>query len=356
MSNVHLFEPYTVRGNTFRNRVGVSPMCQYSAEDGFANDWHLVHLGSRAVGGVGLVIAEATAIEPRGRITPQDIGIWSDDHIAPLKRITQFITEQGAIAGIQLAHAGRKASSYHPWSGKSGFVPYDEGGWEVVAPSAVPFNPDATPPHQLTHDEIDSIRANFISGAKRAIKAGFTFIELHAAHGYLLNSFLSPLSNHRTDEYGGSFENRARLLAEIATETRAIMPDSDVLAVRISATDWVEGGWTGDDSVALAKLLKPLGVDIIDASSGGLDIRQKIDIKPLYQVPFASQIRREAEIATATVGLINDAHQADQIIRDGEADMVLLGRKLLNDPYWTLHAAQTLGQPAPIPSQYLRGF
>lgn len=352
----HLFEPYTIRGVTFRNRVGVSPMCQYSSEDGFVTDWHLVHLGSRAVGGAGLVIAEATAVEPRGRITPHDAGIWSDDHIAPFQRIAQFITEQGAVAGIQLAHAGRKASTYRPWAGKSGLVPHSEGGWDVVAPSNLPFNPATIPPHQLTLAEIDGIRDDFINGAKRAIQAGFQFIEIHAAHGYLINSFLSPLSNQRTDEYGGSFENRARLLIEIVSAIRPIMPDRDVLAVRFSAVDWVEGGWTIEDSVALAQQLKPLGVDIIDASSGGLDIRQKIDAKPHYQVPFASQIRREAAIPTAAVGLITDAHQADQIIRSDEADLVLLGRKLLNDPYWTLHAAQALGHPAPIPNPYLRGF
>jgi 2,4-dienoyl-CoA reductase-like NADH-dependent reductase (Old Yellow Enzyme family) len=352
----HLFEPYTLRGITFRNRIGMSPMCQYSAEDGFANEWHFVHLGSRAVGGAGLIIAEATAVEARGRISPQDIGIWSDDHIAPLKRIADFITEQGAVAGIQLAHAGRKASSYRPWAGKSGFVPHEEGGWDVVAPSNLSFNPANQPPHQLTLDEIDVIRESFVVGAKRAIQAGFTFLELHAAHGYLLNAFLSPLSNQRTDQYGGSFENRARLLTEIATETRAIMPDTSVLAVRFSAVDWVEGGWTIEDSVKLAQALKPLGVDIIDASSGGLDIRQQIDIKPLYQVPFASQIRHEAQIATAAVGLITDAQQADQIIQTGDADLILLGRKLLSNPYWAIEAAQALGQPAPIPNQYLRGF
>lgn len=352
----HLFEPYTLRGITFRNRIGVSPMCQYSAEDGFANDWHLVHLGSRAVGGVGLVIAEATAVEARGRISPQDIGIWSDAHIPPLKRIADFITEQGAVAGIQLAHAGRKASSYRPWADKRGFVPHQEGGWDVVAPSNLPFNPDTTPPHELTLDEIDSIRDHFISATKRAVQAGFTFIELHGAHGYLLNSFLSPLSNIRIDQYGGSLENRARLLIEVASESRAVMPDESVLAVRLSAVDWVEGGWTIEDSVTLSKLLKPLGVDIIDASSGGLDIRQKIDIKPNYQVPFASQIRREAEIATATVGLITEPVQANQIIQSGDADLILLGRALLADPYWAIRAAQALGEVPPIPNQYLRGF
>jgi 2,4-dienoyl-CoA reductase-like NADH-dependent reductase (Old Yellow Enzyme family) len=352
----HLFQPYILRGLTFRNRIGVSPMCQYSAQDGFANDWHLVHLGSRAAGGAGLVIAEATAVEARGRISPQDIGIWSDAHVEPLARIARFITEQGAVAGIQLAHAGRKAGTFRPWAGQSGYVPHSQGGWQAVGASPIPFSETSPAPMPLSVDEIQQVKAAFVRGAERAVQAGFTFIELHAAHGYLLNTFMSPLSNQRDDDYGGSFENRIRLTLETAAAMRQVLPDEAVLAVRISATDWVDGGWTVDDSVQLARALKPLGVDLMDVSSGGLDPRQQITLEAGYQVPFAERIRKEADIPTAAVGLINEPVHADEIIRNGQADMALLARALLRDPHWPIHAARELGEPAPIPPQYLRGF
>ncbi len=352
----HLFEPYTLRGVTFRNRIGVSPMCQYSAEDGFANDWHLVHLGARAAGGAGLIIAEAAAVEARGRISPQDLGIWKDEHTAPLARVAEFISAQGAVPGIQLAHAGRKAGTFRPWAEKRGYVPHDEGGWQAVGASALPFTQNSPTPQELSIAEIQDVHAAFLRSAERAVQAGFTFIEIHAAHGYLLNTFLSPLSNTRTDDYGGSFENRARFLVDLSAAMRQILPDDVVLAVRISATDWVEGGWTVDDSVALACVLKPLGVDLMDVSSGGVDPRQQIKVEPGYQVPFAARIRQEAEIATAAVGMITEPAQADDVIRTGQADFALLARAFLADPHWALHAARELGEPAPIPPQYLRGF
>jgi 2,4-dienoyl-CoA reductase-like NADH-dependent reductase (Old Yellow Enzyme family) len=354
----HLFDPFTLRGLTLRNRIGVSPMCQYSCEDGFATDWHLVHLGSRAVGGAGLVIAEATAVEARGRISPRDLGIWTDAHAEALAKTAHFIKEQGAVAGIQLAHAGRKASTFHPWEGRHGGVPNDEGGWEVIAPSAIPFSDTYRQPYEMALDDIQQVQTAFVDAAKRALDVGFEWLELHGAHGYLIHSFYSPLSNHRTDAYGGSFENRARFLREIAQRVRAVVPDHLPLSVRLSCTDWVEGSWDGEDTVELARLLKADGVDLIDCSSGGVSPQQKIPNGGYagYQVPFSEAVREGAQIATAAVGLITDPTHADEIIRNGRADLIYLARELLRDPYWALHAAQQLKHSAPVPSQYLRGF
>ena len=341
--DTHLFSPLTLRGVTLRNRVAVSPMCQYSSEDGFANDWHLVHLGSRAVGGAGLILTEAAAVEARGRISPQDLGIWKDKHIDFLKRITRFMSEHGAVPGIQLAHAGRKASTYRPWADARGTVPPDEGGWPVVGPSAEVFVEGYSQPTALGEDELGEIVEAFSDAAGRALEAGFKVAELHAAHGYLLHSFLSPLVNKRADRYGGSFENRVRLMLEVTDAVRAVWPEDLPLFVRISASDWTEGGWTVDDSVALARLLKACGVDLIDCSSGGAVPGVEIPVGPGYQLPFATQVRREAGVPTGAVGLITEAAQADRIIREGEADVVLLARELLRDPYWPLHAARELG-------------
>ncbi len=345
-----LFSPLTLRGVTFRNRITVSPMCQYSCTDGFATDWHLVHLGSRAVGGAGLVIMEATAVSAEGRISPQDHGIWLDAHIPKLRQITDFIHAQGALTGIQLAHAGRKASTFRPWDG-DGAVPLGQGGWkEVFAPSAIPFNAKYPQPIALDAAGIRKVLSDFTNAARRAREAGFDLVEIHSAHGYLLHEFLSPLSNQRTDEYGGSFENRTRLLIEIVRAVRTESP----LFVRISATDWADGGWDADQSVALAKILKNEGVDLIDTSSGGLVPNAKIPVGPGFQVPFAERIRKEAAIATGAVGLITEPKQADDIIRNGRADMVLLAREFLRDPYWPLHAAEALRQPIRWPVQYER--
>jgi 2,4-dienoyl-CoA reductase-like NADH-dependent reductase (Old Yellow Enzyme family) len=345
-----LFTPLSIRGVTLRNRIGVSPMCQYSAEDGLANDWHLVHLGTRAIGGAGLVIAEATAVEARGRISPEDLGIWSDAHIEPLARIARFVEAQGAVAGIQLAHAGRKAGVSRPWQKPSRL--YSE--WETVAPSAIPFDEGYRVPCELHHDEIGGIVSAFVDGARRAQAAGFRWIEIHAAHGYLLHSFLSPISNHRADQYGGALENRARLVIEIVQAVRAVwdLP----LAVRLSATDWVEGGWTLEDSVVLSGWLKDAGADLIDASSGGSAPRVAIPATPGYQVSFAAAIRREVDIPTAAVGLISDPAQAEAIVREEQADLVLLARASLRDPNWPLNAARALGVDAPVPPQYARGY
>ena len=331
-------------------------MCEYSSDDGFANDWHLVHLGSRAVGGAGLVIAEATAVEARGRISYGDLGIWKDEHAGFLRRITAFIKSQGAVAGIQLAHAGRKASCELPWNGGAAIAPDAPNGWPVVAPSPIPFRPGDPIPQALSRSEIERTVKLFAAAAKRALDAGFEVIEIHGAHGYLLNEFLSPLSNHRTDEYGGSFGNRVRLALEIVAAVRAEMPGDLPLFLRISATDWAEGGWTIDDSVELARLVAPLGVDLIDASSGGIASDAKIPVGPGYQVSFAERIREEAKVLTGAVGMITSAAQADAIIRDGQADLVLLAREFLRDPYFPLHAAQQLEAPILTPKQYLRAF
>jgi 2,4-dienoyl-CoA reductase-like NADH-dependent reductase (Old Yellow Enzyme family) len=350
----HLFEPLIFHGVTLRNRIVVSPMCQYSSVDGYANDWHFMHLGSRAVGGAGLVFTEATAVLPEGRISPQDLGIWCDGHIEPLARVVRFIVEQGGVAGIQLAHAGRKASTYRPWDGH-GAVPESQGGWKnVVAPSAIPFASHYPMPVALTEDGIRGVVTAFAQAARRACAAGFRAVEIHAAHGYLLNQFLSPLSNQRQDRYGGSFDNRTRLLREVVMAVRQVLPPDDALLVRISATEWVTGGWDVEHSVELARQLAPLGVDLIDCSSGGNVAQAKIPVGPGYQTAFAERIRREAGVPTGAVGLITSPAQADHILRSGQADLVLLARELLRDPYWPMRAARELGQPITWPVQYLR--
>ncbi len=349
-----LFSPLQIKDIEFKNRIGVSPMCQYSSEDGFATDWHLVHLGSRAVGGAGLVIVEATAVEPGGRISPSDLGLWKDEHIEPLRRIARFIESQGSVPGIQIAHAGRKASTAAPWEG-GGPVSQEQGGWSpLVSASEISFDSESQMPQGLTESGIAEIRKAFVDTARRALQAGFKVLELHAAHGYLLHQFLSPLSNRRTDAYGGSFENRIRLVTEITRDVRQVWPEHLPLFVRISSTDWVEGGWDAEQSVQLAMALKALGVDLIDVSSGGLVPDAKITVGPGYQVPFAEQIRKEANILTAAVGMITDAAQADAVVRNGQADMVLLARELLRDPYWPLHAAHSLEADAEWPRQYQR--
>lgn len=351
----HLFEPLKIRDVALRNRIAVSPMCQYSCEDGLANDWHFVHLGSRAVGGAAIVFCEATAVLPEARISPQDLGIWSDHHAEALARIVHFIHEQGSLAGIQLAHAGRKASTYRTWSPKQGAIPSSEGGWSnVLAPSAIQFQENYPQPREITRDEIRGVCDAFAAAARRAREAGFDIIEIHAAHGYLIHEFLSPFSNHRTDEYGGSFENRTRMAREVTSTVRSAWSESQPLFMRISATDWKEGGWDADQSVQLAREVKKLGVDLIDCSSGGAIPGVNIPTGPGYQTKFAEKIRREAEILTGTVGMITEPVQADHIIRTGQADIVLLAREMLRDPYWPLRAARELGQPASWPAQYLR--
>jgi len=350
-----LFSPLTLRSLTLRNRVGVSPMCQYSSEDGFATDWHLVHLGAFATGGAGLVLTEAAAVTPEGRISPHDLGIWDDAHIPMLRHITAFCRAQGAVMGIQLAHAGRKASTRRPWEQPAGAVPLAEGGWDnVMAPSAVPFAPTYPLPQELSLDGIAQVIASFRAAAIRALAAGFQVVELHGAHGYLLHEFLSPIANARTDRYGGSFENRTRLLLEVTDAVRAVWPDELPLIVRISATDWADGGWTVEESVQLASLLKARGVDLIDCSSGGLAAHQQITIGPGYQVPFSRRIRAESGVPTAAVGLITDPVQAEQVVADGSADVVLLARELLRNPRWPLMAAHALGASITWPPQYER--
>jgi 2,4-dienoyl-CoA reductase-like NADH-dependent reductase (Old Yellow Enzyme family) len=350
----HLFDPLAIRDITFANRVFVSPMCQYSSTDGYANDWHFVHLGSRATGGAGLVLTEATAVLPEGRISPQDLGIWRDDHVEPLIRIARFIHEQGSVAGMQLGHAGRKASTYAPWAGQ-GMIPENKGGWNnVVAPSALAFTDDYPMPQALSIDGIKNIVSAFAAAARRACEAGFRVIEIHAAHGYLIQEFLSPLSNQRTDAYGGSFENRTRVLREIVAAVRGSWPEGAPLFVRISATDWIDGGWDIEQSVELARQLKQLGVDLIDCSSGGNAEHAKMPVGAGYQTPFAEQIRGEANILTGAVGMITSPIQAEHIMVTGQADAVLVARELLRDPYWPLRAARELGQPISWPVQYLR--
>ncbi|MBS0632347.1 MAG: NADH:flavin oxidoreductase/NADH oxidase [Verrucomicrobia bacterium] len=354
----HLFDPFTVKSVTLRNRIGVSPMCMYSSEDGVANDWHFVHLGARAVGGAALIIAEATAVSPEGRISPGDAGIWADKHIEPLARITRFLKQHGAVPGIQLAHAGRKASAPIPWQGTAHLAD-NAGGWPVIGPSAIAYGGGLTKiPHAMTLADIARVQGDFVSGAKRALTAGYEWVELHSAHGYLLHEFLSPLSNQRTDSYGGSFENRIRFLLETTKAVRAVWPDNLPFTVRISATDWTEGGWTADESVELARRLKALGTDLIDTSTGGGVHNAKITAGPGFQVPFAERIRREAGIATAAVGLITEAEQADEIVRSGKADLVFLARAVLNDPNWPLRAARELGHAdrLPAPVQYVRAW
>ena len=348
-----LFQPLTIRTVQLKNRVVLSPMCEYSAVDGFANDWHLVHLGSRAVGGAGMIIMEATAVSPEGRISSGDLGIWKDEHVDFLQRITGFIESQGSVPAIQLAHAGRKASHHVTWSGSKALAP-EEGAWQTLAPSAVAHTPGEPLPKAMAAEDILQLKKDFQSATKRSLEAGFKVIELHAAHGYLFNEFLSPLSNLRTDEYGGSFDNRIRLLLEITKETRAIMGDALPLFVRISATDWVAGGWTAEDSVILSDRLKDIGVDLIDCSSGGNSPEQKIPLAPMYQVSFAEKIKKETGILTGAVGLITTAEEAESILNNGQADLIIMARQLLRDPYFPLHAAKKLDAGIQWPKQYER--
>ena len=348
-----LFKPLTIRSITFKNRIVVSPMCEYSSEDGFANDWHLVHLGSRAVGGAALVMAEATAVSPEGRITPADLGIWKDEHIVNLKRITQFIETQNAVPGIQLAHAGRKASHHVPWNGGEALAA-EEGDWKTLAPSSIPFKEGEPQPVSMSKDDIVKCIANFKAAAGRALQAGFKVIEIHAAHGYLINEFLSPVSNERNDEYGGSFENRIRFLTEIVEVVREAWPLMYPLFVRISATEWIDDGWNGDDSVTLANILKTKDVDLIDCSTGGNVAGVRIALHPLYQVPFAERIKKETDLLSGAVGLITTAQECEQILAEGKADLIFLARQLLRDPYFPLHAAKELDVDIPWPAQYLR--
>ncbi|BAZ33339.1 NADH:flavin oxidoreductase/NADH oxidase [Cylindrospermum sp. NIES-4074] len=352
----HLFEPLKIREVSFRNRIAVSPMCQYSSTDGYANDWHLVHLTTRAVGGAGLVFTEAAAVEPRGRISPEDLGIWSDEHIETLAKIVELVDNFGAVAGIQLAHAGRKASTAKPSQGGKA-VDESQGGWRpVVSSSAIAFNQDSPVPEALSLQGIQEVINAFVQAAKRSLQAGFKVVEIHAAHGYLLHQFLSPLSNQRTDDYGGSFDNRTRLVREVVQAVREVWPEAYPLWVRISATDWVDQGWDIEQSIAFSKILKSLGVDLIDCSSGGIIPGVKIPVKPGYQIQFSDRIRREANILTGAVGLITSPEQADQIIRTGAADIVLLGRELLRNPYWPHSAAKELGLDQPWPVQYERAW
>jgi len=349
-----LFDPLEIRSIRFKNRIAISPMCQYSSVDGFANDWHLVHLGTRATGGAALVIQEATAVSSRGRISPDDMGIWKDEHIEVLKKITDFIKSQGSVPGIQLAHAGRKASVHSPWKGGK-VLGVSEGGWISQAPSAIPFKDTDPIPEAMSKPDILQLRDDFKSAARRALNAGFQVIEIHAAHGYLINSFLSPLSNHRSDEYGGSFENRIRLLKEIIIDIRIVWPETLPLFLRISSTDYVEGGWDLASSIQLAETVKKLGVDLLDASSGGLMPNVRIPLGPGYQVLFAESIRKETGIRTGAVGLITEAKQANEIIQSGKADLVLIARESLRNPYFPLTAAKELGVDIDWPLQYLRG-
>jgi 2,4-dienoyl-CoA reductase-like NADH-dependent reductase (Old Yellow Enzyme family) len=349
----HLFEPLKLRDIVLSNRIGIPPMCQYSAHDGVAADWHFVHYGSRAVGGAALMIIEATAVTPEGRISPGDMGIWDDRHIEPLARIARFAQQQGCVAAIQLAHAGRKASVGLGWQAQSTLSEAD-GGWKTVAPSPVAFGPGYAVPGELDAADIAAVVASFAAGARRAREAGFQTVEIHAAHGYLLHQFLSPLSNRRKDAYGGSFENRTRLVREVVAAVRSEWPEHLPVLIRLSATDWVDGGWNADETVELCRALKGLGVDLVDVSSAGLVPTAKIPAGPGFQTEFAARVRREAGIATAAVGLITSPAQADHIIRSGQADIVLLGREILRNPYWPLAAAQALGQEAAWPHQYLR--
>jgi 2,4-dienoyl-CoA reductase-like NADH-dependent reductase (Old Yellow Enzyme family) len=349
----HLFSPIKIKNIEFKNRLVVSPMCEYSSEDGFANNWHMVHLGSRAVGGAALIITEAAAVSPEGRISYGDLGIYKDEHIEKLKEITDFIHAHGAVAGIQLAHAGRKASHEVPWLGNAQIPSGQPNGWRAVAPSAIPFTPAEEAPIELDKAGIEKIKADFKAAATRALAAGFKVIELHGAHGYLMNEFLSPLSNHRTDEYGGSFENRIRFLLELIESVKESWPAENPLFIRISSTDWTEGGWTADDSVALAKILINKGIDLVDCSSGG-NALAKIPLKPGYQVEFAEKVKNEAGMLTGAVGLITEPEQADEIIQTGQADLVIMAREFLRDPYFPLRAAHELGHEVKWPVQYER--
>jgi 2,4-dienoyl-CoA reductase-like NADH-dependent reductase (Old Yellow Enzyme family) len=348
-----LFSPLNIKNLTLKNRIVVSPMCQYSATDGFANDWHLVHLGGRAVGGASLIIQEATSVSPEGRISPADLGIWSDEHIPFLKRINEFIVKNGSVPGLQLAHAGRKASFDVPWKGGKQ-ITAEMGGWETFAPSAIGYNENDIAPTALSTEGIAKVKADFRAATLRSISAGYRVIEIHAAHGYLFHQFLSPLSNLRTDEYGGSFENRARLLIEVTTDILDVWPQENLLFVRISATDWAEGGWTPEETVQLSKILKEKGVDLIDCSSGGNVPYQVIPVGPGYQVKFAESVKKEAGILTGAVGLITEAEQAEEILEEGKADLIFMARELLRDAYFPIHAADEIGDEIVWPVQYER--
>ncbi len=349
----HLFSPFTIQNTTFKNRIVVSPMCQYSSVDGFANDWHLVHLGTRAVGGAGLVFTEAAAVSPKGRITPDDLGIWKDEHVEYLKRITTFIKAQGSVAGIQLAHAGRKASHSSAWKGAKVLVDSPDA-WQTLAPSNIAYATTDPLPMAMTLADIKQCVTDFEKAAQRSLDAGFRIIEIHAAHGYLINEFLSPISNKRTDVYGGSFENRIRFLLEIVEATRKVIGDETPLFVRISATDWVDGGWTIEDSIKLCTILKSASVDLIDCSTGGNSRDQKIPVGPLYQVAFAEQIKKECSIATGAVGIITTADEAENILQNNQADLIFMAREFLRNPYFPLDAAKTLGDDIAWPNQYER--
>ncbi len=354
MAEINLFSPLQIKGITLKNRIVVSPMCQYSATDGFVDDWHFVHLGSRAVGGAGLIITEAMSVSPEGRISAGDLGLWKDEHIAPIRRITDFIHQHGSVAGVQLAHAGYKASSAEPWLGGN-YISTEEGGWQPVSPSATLLSDQKTYSKELTKTDIEQIIDDFKLAAKRAIEAGFKVIEIHAAHGYLLNEFLSPVANKRTDEFGGSFENRSRALMMVIEAVKEVVPAETPLFVRISASDWRTDGWKIEDSVRLSALLKEIGVDLIDCSSGGFVAPKEIPIAPNYQVPFAEEIKAKVGIKTGAVGLITSAEQANEIIRSGKADLVFLAREFLRNPYFPQNAAQELGFDIELPNQYLRG-
>ena len=354
-STVKLFEEYKIREITMRNRLWVSPMCMYSSENGFPNDWHLVHLGSRAVGGAGLVCVEATAVSPEGRISPADSGIWLDEHVPAFSRLTRFIKANGAVPAIQIAHAGRKASTAVPWDGGKMVAP-DSGGWDVVAPSSIAFSPDYPVPREMDERDIQKVTSDFSDAARRAVESGFEVIEVHAAHGYLLHEFLSPLSNDRTDDYGGSLENRMRLPLKVAETVRAAVPGDLPVFVRISATDWADGGWDLSQSIEFAKNLKDIGIDLIDCSSGGLVANDQITLGAGYQVPFAEAIRHEAGIATVAVGMITEARQAEDILRNEQADAVMVAREFLRDPYFAFTAASELGGDVHVPRQYGRAI
>lgn len=349
-----LFEKYNLEHFSLRNRMVVSPMCQYSADNGYANDWHLVHLGQYALGGAGAIIQEATSVSPEGRISYGDLGLWEDGQIEKYKQITNFIKEHGSVPAIQLAHAGRKASTEKPWLGRGQIRSDQPNGWKSIAPSAIPFNEGEELPVEMNLEEIERVKDAFVQATKRSIKAGYQIIELHAAHGYLIHQFLSPLTNQRTDQYGGSFENRVRFLLEITKEVRKELTNQS-LWVRISACDWAEGGWDIEQSVKLSRLLKEIGVEVMDVSSGAAVSHQKITTGPNYQVPFAEQIKRETGIITGTVGMITEAKQAEAILQEGKADLILFARKMLRDPYFPLHAAKELGAEIQWPKQYLRG-
>lgn len=354
MSN--LFDELTVRSVTFPNRIGMSPMCMYSYEHGFVNDWQLAHLGARATGGVGLIIAEATAVNPLGRITPNDAGIWADEQIEPLAKTAGFIRSQGVVAGIQLAHAGRKACTHRPWEGGKPISSEESNWWQAVGASPVSFNSEYQVPHELTKREILDIEQDFVNGARRCLEAGFNLLEIHAGHGYLLHSFYSPASNMRNDEYGGNFHNRIRFLMEIIQKIRTVWPDKYPLMVRLSGTEWTENGWTVEDSISLTKEMMKAGVDIVDCSSGGNIPGVKVKLEQGYMVPISEQVRKATGAMTATVGLISDPTYANSIIAEGKADIVLLGRELLRNPTWPLQAAKALGVKPPIPPQYLRAY